>query len=104
MSFFFQVYLCFVFHCVCVFINLLTETYRCDEKRNLNTKLLPKKPARTLRNTLEQLYQKVNKSLENYVNLSIQDSSHDEGIDRDFQLKRKEVGCIPVVCVNFSKP
>lgn len=45
----------------------------------------------------------MNKSLENYVNLGIQDSSHDEGIDRDFQLKRKEVGCIPVVFVDFSK-
>lgn len=62
----------------------------CDEKRNLNTKLLPKKPARTLRNTLEQLYQKVSKSMAQYANIGLQDPSHDEGIDRDFQLKRKE--------------
>lgn len=65
--------------------------YRCEEKRNLNIKLLPKKPARTLRNTLDTLYNKVNQSMANYANIGMQDSSHDESIDRDFQIKRKEV-------------
>ncbi|KAE8753068.1 hypothetical protein FOCC_FOCC000413 [Frankliniella occidentalis] len=73
--------------CVDLDTNLITL---CDEKRNLNTKILPKKPARTLRNTLETLYQKVNQSMENYINCSLQDSSHDAGIDRDFQMRRKE--------------
>ncbi|XP_034241706.1 DENN domain-containing protein Crag isoform X3 [Thrips palmi] len=73
--------------CVDLDTNLITL---CEEKRNLNTKLLPKKPARTLRNTLDTLYNKVNQSMANYANAGLQDSSHDESIDRDFQIKRKE--------------
>jgi hypothetical protein len=62
--------------------------FRCEEKRGgLTPKLLPKKPARILRNTLIQLNQKnyrVKKS-------SDHNSAHDVSIDRDFQQKRKEV-------------
>jgi hypothetical protein len=62
--------------------------YRCEEKRGgLTAKLLPKKPARILRNTLEQLKQK------NYLfkKSSDQNSARDASIDRDLQQKRKEV-------------
>jgi hypothetical protein len=49
--------------------------------------LLPKKPARVLRNTLEQLYQKLHQFVKSFARNSAQDAS----IDRDFQQKRKEV-------------
>ncbi|KAJ4440667.1 hypothetical protein ANN_08814 [Periplaneta americana] len=59
---------------------------RCEEKRNLTQKLLPKKPARVLRNTLEQLSQKLSQFRKSYA----QNSARDASIDRDFQQKRKE--------------
>ncbi|XP_069704600.1 DENN domain-containing protein Crag [Periplaneta americana] len=58
----------------------------CEEKRNLTQKLLPKKPARVLRNTLEQLSQKLSQFRKSYA----QNSARDASIDRDFQQKRKE--------------
>jgi len=62
--------------------------FRCEEKRNLTAKLLPKRPARALLSTLERLHQKVIQTAQaSYV----QDSNQDDCIDRDFQNKRKEV-------------
>jgi hypothetical protein len=43
--------------------------------------LLPKKPARVLRNTLEQLFKKS----------SARNFAQDTSIDKDFQQKRREV-------------
>ncbi|PSN49786.1 hypothetical protein C0J52_01385 [Blattella germanica] len=57
----------------------------CEEKRGLTAKLLPKKPARVLRNTLDQLAQKLC-----HLQKFSQNSAKDSSIDRDFQLKRKE--------------
>nr|CAD7398697.1 unnamed protein product [Timema poppensis] len=59
----------------------------CEEKRNLNTKLLPKKPARALKNTLDVLSQKLRLFVQS---LSQDPGGKDGSIDRDFQLKRKE--------------
>ncbi|XP_068081493.1 DENN domain-containing protein Crag isoform X2 [Anabrus simplex] len=58
----------------------------CDDRRNLSVKLLPKKPARALRNTLERLYQKIRQ----LVRSLSQDAAKDNSIDRDFRIKRKE--------------
>jgi hypothetical protein len=49
--------------------------------------LLPKKPARALRNTLEELAKKLHQFMSSLAKNSAQDAS----IDRDFQQKRKEV-------------
>ncbi|XP_047003127.1 DENN domain-containing protein Crag isoform X1 [Schistocerca americana] len=61
----------------------------CEDRRSLSTKLLPKKPARILRNSLENLQQKVMLHIRT-VNSLAQDTSKENNIDRDFQLKRKE--------------
>ncbi|KAK7602604.1 hypothetical protein V9T40_008193 [Parthenolecanium corni] len=59
----------------------------CEEKKYLTAKLLPKKAARILRNSLELTYQK----LHSYLNdLQRYNSNKDMNIDKDFQLKRKE--------------
>lgn len=76
-----------------IYINIFISS--CDDRRGLSTKLLPKKPARILRNTLDRLFQKVLLH-NNHVNKLMQDpASADNSIDRDFQLKRKEV----VICL-----
>jgi hypothetical protein len=62
--------------------------FRCEEKRaGLTAKLLPKKPARILRNTLVELKEKNYR----FKKSSDQNSARDVSIDRDFQQKRKEV-------------
>ncbi|XP_023718394.1 DENN domain-containing protein Crag isoform X4 [Cryptotermes secundus] len=58
----------------------------CEEKRGLTSKLLPKRPARALRNTLEELANKLHQFMSSVAKNSAQDAS----IDRDFQQKRKE--------------
>lgn len=53
-------------------------------------KLLPKKPTRTLKNSLEKLYEKLIDLQRTYKaasNKSIQETN----IDRDFLMKRREV-------------
>ncbi|KDR07911.1 C-myc promoter-binding protein [Zootermopsis nevadensis] len=74
----------------------------CEEKRGLTVKFLPKKPARVLRNTLEQLTLKLQQFMKSFA----QNSTRDAGIDRDFQQKRKEVILLQftvVVCVRMIK-
>jgi hypothetical protein len=70
----------FVQHCCHI---CLTECYRCEEKQGLTTKLLPKKPARVLRNSLDKLY-------DDCCAKNVRDTN----IDKDFQQKRKEVGLL----------
>jgi hypothetical protein len=67
--------------------DILLNVNRCEEKRGLTSKLLPKKPARVLRNTLEQIVEKLRQFSKSVAKNSAQDAS----IDRDFQQKRKEV-------------
>lgn len=65
-------------------------TYSCEDKRHLTAKLLPKKPTRMLKNSLEKLNEKLDDLQRTYKatsNKSIQESN----IDRDFLMKRKEV-------------
>jgi len=65
--------------------------FRCEEKRGgLTAKLLPKKPARILRNTLIELNKK-NYQFYQFKKSSDQNSARDVSIDRDFKQKRKEV-------------
>ncbi|XP_075224805.1 DENN domain-containing protein Crag isoform X2 [Lycorma delicatula] len=59
----------------------------CDDKRQLNVKLLPKKAARALRSNLERLYEKLIKFMETQIP---NDKTADTNIDQDFQLKRRE--------------
>ncbi|RZF34835.1 hypothetical protein LSTR_LSTR012684 [Laodelphax striatellus] len=59
----------------------------CDEKRQLNIKLLPKKATRVLRNSLERIYHKLALFMEKQA---LNDKSVDTSIDQDFQLKRRE--------------
>lgn len=67
---------------------------RCEEKKYLTAKLLPKKAARILRNSLELTYQK----LHSYLNdLQRYNSNKDMNIDKDFQLKRKEVSIFKII-------
>jgi len=66
---------------------ITNRSFRCEEKRGLSAKLLPKRPARVLRNTLEQLTQKLRHFMKSFA----QNSARDASIDRDFQQKRKEV-------------
>lgn len=64
--------------------------YSCEDKKYLMAKLLPKKPTRTLKNSLEKLYEKLDdlqRTFKATNNKSIQESN----IDRDFLMKRKEV-------------
>lgn len=64
--------------------------YSCEDKKHLTAKLLPKKPTRTLKNSLEKLYKKLDDLQRTYKtinNKSIQETN----IDRDFLMKRKEV-------------
>ncbi|XP_065199879.1 C-myc promoter-binding protein isoform X2 [Planococcus citri] len=59
----------------------------CEKKRYLTSKLLPKKAARNLRNSLELTYQKLHSFLQM---LQLNANNKDLNIDKDFQLKRKE--------------
>lgn len=62
----------------------------CEDKKHLTAKLLPKKSTRTLKNSLEKLYEKLDDLQRTYKatsNKSIQETN----IDRDFLMKRKEV-------------
>ncbi|GLG99459.1 Uncharacterized protein GBIM_05925 [Gryllus bimaculatus] len=68
-------------------VDLDTNTISvCEDRRSLNAKLLPKKPARILRNTLERLYQKMRQ-----LSHSINQEPSKDSIDRDFLIRRKEL-------------
>ncbi|XP_063215906.1 DENN domain-containing protein Crag isoform X2 [Bacillus rossius redtenbacheri] len=69
----------------CVDLDTNTITV-CEEKRGLSVKLLPKKPARALRATLDQLSTK----LHQLVQSLLQEPGKEASVDRDFQLKRQE--------------
>jgi hypothetical protein len=64
---------------------------RCDEKKNLlSVKLLPKKPTRTLRNTLQNLYEKI--YMTHWSEKGKRDAMDaDAALDKDFKIKKKEV-------------
>jgi len=73
-----------------VFIFILYILCSCEDKKHLTAKLLPKKPTRTLKNSLEKLYEKLNDLQRTYKttnNKCIQETN----IDRDFLMKRREV-------------
>lgn len=62
----------------------------CEDKKHLTIKLLPKKPTRTLKNTLEKLNEKLD-DLQRTYKATSNKSIEDTNIDRDFLKKRKEV-------------
>lgn len=71
-------------------IILFILLYSCEDKKYLTAKLLPKKPTRTLKNSLEKLYEKLDDLQSSYQatnNKIVQETN----IDRDFLMKRKEV-------------
>jgi len=73
-----------------VFISILYILCSCEDKKHLTAKLLPKKPTRSLKNSLEKLYEKLDDLQRTYKatnNKCIQETN----IDRDFLMKRKEV-------------
>ncbi|XP_050430707.1 DENN domain-containing protein Crag isoform X2 [Adelges cooleyi] len=72
----------------CVDLDTNTITL-CEEKKYLTTKLLPKKSARILKNTLEKLYEKLNDLQTNFQS-SNNKTFQETNIDRNFLLKRKE--------------
>jgi len=63
----------------------------CDEKKNLlSVKLLPKKPTRTLRNTLQNLYEKI--YMTHWSEKGKRDAMDaDAALDKDFKIKKKEL-------------
>lgn len=76
-------------NCVDLDTNYITV---CENIKYIVTlKLLPKKPARTLRNSLERLYQKLHLLLQSMQSSAQNNDKADENsIDQDFQLRRKE--------------
>ncbi|XP_025205115.1 C-myc promoter-binding protein isoform X3 [Melanaphis sacchari] len=72
----------------CVDLDTNTITL-CEDKKHLTTKLLPKKPTRTLKNTLEKLNEKLDDLQKTYKATSNK-SIEETNIDRDFLKKRKE--------------
>ncbi|CAB0019371.1 unnamed protein product [Nesidiocoris tenuis] len=72
----------------CVDLDTNNITF-CDEKRNLNIKLLPKKAGRVLRGTLEHMHQKLQNVVIQNPDLIIP-NLNDDSIDKEFQAKKKE--------------
>ncbi|XP_047482885.1 DENN domain-containing protein Crag-like isoform X6 [Penaeus chinensis] len=60
-----------------------------DDKKFLITKLLPRRPARTLRASLESLCEKIYK-FEKLLQMHLKAQKTESGIDTDFKIKRKE--------------
>ena len=73
------------------FINIyVLVNKRSEEKKSLlSVKLLPKKAARTLRNTLEALHEKI--YLTFWSERGKRPEDPDASLDRDFKVKKKEV-------------
>ncbi|XP_025406020.1 DENN domain-containing protein 4C isoform X2 [Sipha flava] len=72
----------------CVDLDTNTVTL-CEDKKHLTAKLLPKKPTRILKNSLEKLYKKLDDLQRTYKATNNQ-SFQETNIDRDFLMKRKE--------------
>ncbi|XP_022171182.1 C-myc promoter-binding protein isoform X3 [Myzus persicae] len=72
----------------CVDLDTNTITL-CEDKKHLTAKLLPKKPTRTLKNTLEKLNKKLD-DLQNTYKATCNKSIEETNFDRDFLKKRKE--------------
>ncbi|XP_023245417.1 DENN domain-containing protein 4C-like isoform X2 [Copidosoma floridanum] len=76
-------------------VNLDTNNIAiCEDKRHLSIKLLPKKPGRLLKNTLERIYLKllsINRDHQQ-EELSGNFDDRDFSVDREFQQKRREQG------------
>ncbi|KAL4092280.1 hypothetical protein QTP88_026805 [Uroleucon formosanum] len=72
----------------CVDLDTNTITL-CEDKKHLTAKLLPKKPTRTLKNTLEKLNEKLD-DLQRTYKTTCNKSIEETNIDRDFLKKRKE--------------
>lgn len=72
----------------------------CDEKRHLSIKLLPKKAGRVLRSTLEDLTHKLQTFIMQQMEPANQ-SVADDSIDKEFQLKKKEVFNFSLECSIF---
>lgn len=70
---------------------MLAREIRCEEKKNfLSAKMLPKKPTRTLRNTLQSLFEKI--YVTHWSEKSRKDATDTEAaLDKDFKIKKKEV-------------
>lgn len=67
---------------------------RSEEKKSLlSVKLLPKKASRTLRATLQYLYEKIYSTFWSERNKRGEDP--DSSLDRDFKIKKKEVKIMP---------
>ncbi|XP_046401074.1 DENN domain-containing protein Crag isoform X3 [Ischnura elegans] len=62
----------------------------CEEKKALNVKILPKKPARVLRASLQTSYENLRQVVRSKKLSKGDDSSKDGSIDRDLLRKRKE--------------
>ncbi|XP_037788066.1 DENN domain-containing protein Crag-like isoform X5 [Penaeus monodon] len=60
-----------------------------DDKKFLITKLLPRRPTRTLRASLESLCEKIYK-FEKLLQMHLKAQKTEPGIDTDFKIKRKE--------------
>ncbi|XP_015124873.1 DENN domain-containing protein Crag isoform X2 [Diachasma alloeum] len=63
----------------------------CEDKRHLNTKLLPKKAGRILKGDLDKSYAKLN-SLAKTQSSQRENASEDFSVDKEFQQKRREQG------------
>ncbi|XP_026462581.1 C-myc promoter-binding protein-like [Ctenocephalides felis] len=73
----------------------MINIYICDSQRHLTTKLLPKRAARILRSTLEELYQRLREEhisvTTNHVNSTVSTNCEPtNSLDRDFQRRRRE--------------
>lgn len=73
-----------------VITQCLLQLFRPDDKKFLITKLLPRRPARTLRASLDSLCEKIHK-FEKLLQMHLKAQKTEPGIDTDFKMKRKEV-------------
>ncbi|XP_014271111.1 DENN domain-containing protein Crag isoform X3 [Halyomorpha halys] len=62
----------------------------CEEKKNLSTKILPKKACRALKSTLELLYKKLLLFIQQVMSKEEETVADNDSIDKEFQIKKKE--------------
>ncbi|CAH1404549.1 unnamed protein product [Nezara viridula] len=62
----------------------------CEEKKNLSTKILPKKASRALKSTLELLYKKLLLFIQQVMSKEEETVADNDSIDKEFQIKKKE--------------
>ena len=76
-------------------------SFRSEEKKSLlSVKLLPKKATRTLRNTLQNLHEKIYLTYWSDRGKRLDDP--DASLDRDFKVKKKEVSQFEIVDSTFQ--